>query len=55
MLNKKLNHLEIRRERSVNEREILSQKSREHSAKRERSSSIKKDRLQALQQKYSML
>ena len=42
MLNKKLNHLEIRRERSEHEKEIRSNRSREQSARKERSSSIKK-------------
>ena len=48
MLSKKLNHLEIKRERSDNEREIRSQRSREHSAKKERSDSMRKQRNQAI-------
>ena len=55
MLNKKLNHLEMRRERSSAEKEIRSQRSREFSAKRERSSSMKKQRHQAIQAKYYAL
>ena len=55
MLNKKLNHLEIRRERSERAREICGQKSRESSAKKERSESMKKIREQAIQAKYYAL
>jgi len=55
MLNKKLNHLEIRRERSEHEREIRSHRSREHSAKKERSESMRKQREQAIQAKYIAL
>ena len=55
MLNKKLNHLEMRQERSSAEKEIRSQRSREFSAKRERSSSMKKQRHQAIQAKYYAL
>ena len=55
MLTKKLNHLEIKRERSENEREIRSQRSREHSAKKERSSSMRKQRNQAIQAKFLAL
>ena len=55
MLNKKLNHLEIRRERSERAREICSQKSRENSAKKQRSESMKKQREQSIQAKYYAL
>ena len=48
MLNKKLNHLEIRRRRNSNEKLLLSQRSSELSAKRERSESLKKQRLQQI-------
>lgn len=44
MLNKKLNHLEVRRERSERAKEICGYKSRENSAKKERSGSMKKQR-----------
>ena len=55
MLNKKINHLEIRSRRKSNEKEILSQRSREHSEKRERSQSLKKQRLQQIEAKYYAL
>ena len=55
MLNKKLNHLEIRRRRNSNEKLLLSQRSSELSTKRERSESLKKQRLQQIQAKYFSL
>lgn len=52
MLNKKLKHLEIRKEKSGRAAEICSQKSRDSSAKKERSESMRKQREQAIQAKY---
>ena len=48
MLNKKLNHLEVRRERSERAKEICSARSRENSARKERSDSLKKQRETAI-------